>query len=583
MLTGTHVDAPDGDDSQRGRRVDYIDWDHPERNDFVVMNQFRVELPGGQGHRAIRPDVVLFVNGLPLVVIEAKAPHTVDPIAHAIDQLRRYANQRTQGGIPEGSERLFHTNQVVIATSFDDARVGTFTSGPEHFAEWKTVEPGTPQQVASECGRADPAELSKQEVLVAGMLRPAHLLDLIRHFTLFMEANGRVVKVVARYQQYRAVRRAVTRLVNGKTRPEDGEHDHRGGVIWHTQGSGKSLTMVFLVRVMRTHPELTSFKVVVVTDRTQLQRQLSGTAELTDETVHVARKVKKVREYLARPGKDLVFAMIQKYRDTDDGDDTGGTTESELAKAMKTLGELNADTRIVVLVDEAHRSQSSALHASLREALPNAALIGFTGTPIIMGKRKQTTTIFGVYIDKYTIKESEEDGATVPILYEGRTTKAAVRDGSGLDELFEDMFEEQTPEQRKQIQQRWGTKNNVLEAPKLIDRKARDMLRHYVDVVLPNRFKAQVVAVSREAAVRYRIGLRHARDDLLAELDALDAALRTTEAFDRVDSMPAHQARLVRAYRHRWLIARLDFAPVISGTHNDKTHLAEWTSDACGR
>jgi type I restriction enzyme R subunit len=575
LLTGTFVSAPEDTANRRDMRVQYIDWDDPKNNDFVAIRQFRVELPGGQEHRTIRPDVVLFVNGIPLVVIEAKKQDASDPMLAAITQLRRYANQRAGEGPPEGSERLFHTNQLVVATSFDEARVGTFTSGGEHFAEWKTVEPAPREQVITELGHTADT-LAKQETLVAGMLRPTHLLDLVRHFTLFMPGDDHTVKVVARYQQYRAVRRAVARLCTGATRARDGEHDRRGGIIWHTQGSGKSLTMVFLVRAMRTHPALTAFKVIVVTDRTQLQQQLSETAALTQETVRTARAVAEVSRLLAEPGKDLVFAMIQKYRGpADDKMDA----MADAGKAMATLGELNTDERIVVLIDEAHRSQSSGLHASLRQALPNAALIGFTGTPIVMGKKKQTTAIFGDYIDQYTIKESEADGATVPIMYEGRTTTSAVRDGNDLDELFEDMFDEQTPEQQELIKKRWGTKNAVLEASELIGRKAADMLRHYVDVVLPNRFKAQVVAVTREAAVRYRVAFLAARTQLLADIDALPAHLRTAESADDAAGRNTKKARLIRAARYRELIAELDFVPVISGKHNDERHLAEWTNE----
>jgi type I restriction enzyme, R subunit len=575
LLSGAYVSAPEDEKGRRDVRVDYIDWANPANNEFVAIRQFRVELPGGQEYRTIRPDVVLFVNGIPIVVIEAKRQGVSDPILAAITQLRRYANQRADEGPPEGSERLFHTNQFVVATSYDEARVGTFTASSEHFAEWKTIVPASEVQVLGELGRNGGA-LSKQEVLVAGMLRPAHLLDLVRHFTLFMSVNGRSVKVVARYQQYRAVRNAVTRLLAGQTRAQDGEHDRRGGIIWHTQGSGKSLTMVFLVRAMRTHPGLTPFKVVMVTDRLQLQQQLSETAALTNETVRIARRVDDVSALLAEPGKDLVFAMIQKYRGSEDD---SVDAMADAGRAMASLGELNTDERIVVLIDEAHRSQSSALHASLRQALPNAALIGFTGTPIIMGKRKQTTAIFGDYIDQYTLKESEADGATVPIMYEGRTTKSAVRDGADLDELFEDMFDEQTPEQQDQIRQRWGTKNTVLEAPELLGRKAADILRHYVDAVLPNRFKAQVVAVSREAAVRYRTAFLAARDALLAEIDALPPDLRTAQAADEVAQRNTKKARLIRAVRYRDLLARLDFIPVISGKHNDEPHLTAWTNE----
>jgi type I restriction enzyme, R subunit len=568
LLLGTTVDGVEGWDHGRDRTVQFINWKHPERNDFLVVNQFRVDEPGGQGHKYIAPDLVLFVNGIPLVVIEAKSPGVVEPMAKAIRQLRRYANQR--GSVqPEGNERLFHTSQFVVATCFEKALVGTFTSEPEHYAEWKTTEP-VPE--ADICISLGVTALSSQERLVAGMLDPERLLDLVRHFTLFMQAEARTVKIVARYQQYRAVQRALERLTTGATRAQDGESDRRGGIVWHTQGSGKSLTMVFLVRAMRTDSALVRFKVVVVTDRTDLQRQLSATAELTGETVQTAKRVKELKALLSAPGKALVFAMIQKYRNPHArrGDDA----------ALKSLGVLDTSEDVVVLVDEAHRTQASTLHANLLKALPNCARIGFTGTPIIMGRRKYTSTIFGDYLDRYTILESQADGATLPILYEGRTTKAAVRDATDLDELFEDMFAEHTPEELEAIKKRWATRGNVMEARKLIAAKARSMLRHYVDTVLPNRFKAQVVATSRKAAVRYREAFLAARDELVAELDALPADLKTADAADRADSLPGKVARLVRAWPFRDVIAALEFVPVISGEHNDDADWAQWTDKA---
>jgi type I restriction enzyme R subunit len=565
LLLGATVEGVEGWDHGRDRTVQFIDWEHPERNEFLVVNQFRVDEPGGQGHRYIAPDLVLFVNGIPLVVIEAKSPTVVDPMAKAIQQLLRYANQR--GSVqPEGNERLFHTNQFVVATCFERALVATFTSETEHFMEWKTTEPTREDEVKA---ALRVAELSSQQRLAAGMLTPELLLDIVRHFTLFMPTGGRTIKVVARYQQYRAVHRAIERLTTGRTRVQDGESDRRGGIIWHTQGSGKSLTMVFLVRAMRTHHDLVRFKVVVVTDRIDLQRQLSDTADLTGETVQVGKKVAEVKEFLATPGKALVFAMIQKYRNPQARKDDDA--------ALKSLGVLDTSEDIVVMVDEAHRSQGSTLHANLLKALPNCARIGFTGTPIIMGRKKYTYTIFGDYLDRYTILQSEADGSTLPILYEGRTTKAAVRDASDLDELFEDMFVERTPEELEKIKKRWATKGNVLEAPKLISAKARSMLRHYVDVVLPNRFKAQVVATSRLAAVRYRGAFQAARMELLAELDRLDPQLRSAEAADRADRLPAKTARLVRAWPYRELIAQLDFVPVISAEQNDDADWARWT------
>jgi type I restriction enzyme R subunit len=576
LLTGTTVDAIEGRDGGRGQTVHYIDWEHPDRNEFVAVNQFRVDEPGGQAHKYVVPDIVLFVNGIPLVVIECKSPYITEPGAEAIDQLQRYANQRARVRDSEGNERLFHFNQFVVATYLDKAMVGTFTSEGEHFAEWKETEPVSREVVAAELGKA-PGELSSQEVLVAGMLRPAHLLDIVRNFTLQMPIKGRTVKIVGRYQQFRAVHRSIERLITGKTRLEDGEFDRRGGIVWHTQGSGKSLTMVFLIRKMRTIPELRRFKVVAVTDRTDLQRQLSDTAALTGETVDVGKSVAKVKELLAWPGPGLVFAMIQKYRDAD-ADLAGETKATKSGSEEKEpFGLLNESDAIVVLVDEAHRSHSSSLHANLLSALPNCARIGFTGTPIIMGEKKRTREIFGEFIDIYTIRESEADGATVPILYEGRTTKGAVTEGRDLDEVFEDMFAERSAEELDAIKKRWATKGNVLEAPKMIETKARDMLRHYVDIVMPNHFKAQVVATSRLAAVRYRAAFLAARDELVAEIEKLATSQKTPEAIDRAGELPTKLARLVRASAHLPLIRALDFVPVISGGHNDDPSWLQWS------
>jgi type I restriction enzyme R subunit len=314
------------------------------------------------------------------------------------------------------------------------------------------------------------------------------------------------------------------------------------------------------------------FKVVVVTDRTDLQDQLGKTADLTGETVLTAKSVANLRELLSTPGKALIFAMIQKYRNP--------KARAADDAALKSLGVLDTSQDVVVMVDEAHRSQGSTLHANLLKALPNCARIGFTGTPIIMGRRKYTSTIFGDYLDRYTILESEADGATLPILYEGRTTKAAVRDAADLDELFEDMFAGHTAEEMEAIKKRWATRGNVLEAEKLIAAKARSMLDHYVGTVLPNRFKAQVVAATRKAAVLYRGALLAAREDLLARIDGLDPELRTPEAAERADSLPRRTARLVRAWPYRDVIAALEFVPVISGEQNDDADWADWTDPA---
>ncbi|HVZ36828.1 MAG TPA: HsdR family type I site-specific deoxyribonuclease, partial [Polyangiaceae bacterium] len=577
LLNGIAVDGLPDWDQGRSKTIHYIDWERPENNTFTVMNQFRVDCPGGMAKGFIVPDLVLFVNGVPLVVVECKSPGVSEPLPQAVDQLRRYSNQRRAAGEideNEGNERLFHTNQFLVATSFDDARVGTIGADMQHYLEWKDTAPVPLADVAKELGVAAPTGLSSQQKLVAGMLRPEHLLDIVRHFTLFQPTDGRTIKVVCRYQQFRAVQAAVTRLQTGKTREQDGEHDRRGGLVWHTQGSGKSLTMMFLVRKLRSVPALRRFKVVLVTDRTDLQKQLADTAALTGETVKVARSVDKVKQLLAEKGPALVFAMIQKYaeRDVAPSEDEGGTREVDPG----TFPVLNEDPAILVMVDEAHRSHSSGLHGNLLKALPNCARIGFTGTPIIMGAKKRTHDIFGEFLDRYTIRESEGDGATVPILYEGRTAEGAVADGRDLDQLFEDMFSERPAEELEAIKRKYATKGHVLEAPKLIEAKARDILRHYVENILPNGLKAQVVAYSRLAAIRYAEALARARDELVTEAKALDEKVRALDDA-ALESKPRKVRAAVRAWRGLAMLEQIEFATVISSGNNDDPAWKEWS------
>ena len=281
LIYGVTVDSPDGA-GRRGQLIRFIDFEDVGANDFLAINQFRVNIPGTTTHA--RPDIVLFVNGIPLVVIECKSPAIEDPINEAINQLLRYSNHRDWVKEDEGIPDLFLYNQVIVATDYYHAVAGPLGAGGEHYHEWKDTSPVPTGQVAHELGK--PADqLKPQEILVAGMLRPAHLLDLVRNFTLFQTENGRLIKILARYPQYRAVHASVRRLLEGPTRAQTGDQDRRGGIIWHTQGSGKSLTMVFLVRKMRTIRSLRNFKVVVVTDRTDLENQLRGTMVLAGENL----------------------------------------------------------------------------------------------------------------------------------------------------------------------------------------------------------------------------------------------------------------------------------------------------------
>jgi type I restriction enzyme R subunit len=586
LLGGLTVEGVPGWDGGRGQTIYFIDWAHPERNDFTVVNQYRVDCPPGfnRGKAFIVPDLVLLVNGIPLVVAECKSPSVPEPLAEAVDQLRRYSNQRRASGEVddnEGNEPLFHTNQLLIATSFDEARVGSVGAAFRHYAAWRTVVgpdgQGTEAEAAAALGKV---QLSEQERLVAGLLRPAHLLDVVRHFMLFMAADGQTVKSVCRYQQYRAVNRAIHRLRTGKTRRQDGEHDRRGGIVWHTQGSGKSLTMVFLMRKLRTVPTLRRFKVVVVTDRHDLERQLSETATLTGQNVLRATSADDLKRQLRRQGPDIVFGMIQKQRGGDAAGEPGLRAEDlPEAKVREPVEVLNEDEAILVLVDEAHRSQAGDLQAALLAGLPNCARIGFTGTPILMGDKKRTHEIFGEFIDRYTIREAEADGAIVPILYEGRTAHGAVKDGANLDDLFEDLFREHTTEELEAIKSKYATKGQIFEAPDLIRDKARDMLRHYVTNILPNGFKAQVVAYSRLAVVRYLAAFIAARDELLTEAEALSPEDKALDDEALCRRPPAVQAQ-VQAWRWREVLKRIEFAAVISGANNDDPAWKQWTDSA---
>lgn len=568
LLDGIDVEGRPDWDGGRSQRIRYIDFDTPTANTFRAISQFRVELPGAIKSKAIVPDIVLFVNGIPLVVVECKSPKIAAPLEEAIDQLLRYSNQID--GIA-GIEALFRTNVLLVATCSDEARVATVCARAVHYAAWKDTSPEPTATVEKQLGVK---KLSAQQTLVAGMLRPAHLLDLLRTFSLFLTEGGRMYRVVARYQQFRAVHLALHRLKTGKIRTQTrDDRDKRGGIIWHTQGSGKSLTMMFLVRAMRCDPELRKFKIVFVTDRKDLQAQLAATAEHAGEPVKKATKSEHLRTMLAPKGPALVFAMIQKYRDRDLDDvaDASAPADPDVD-----LDVVNDDASILVIVDEAHRSHANALHANLEAALPNAATIGFTGTPIVMGQQKRTREIFGDYIDKYTLRQSEEDGTTVPIVYEGRTADAAVADGRNLDELFEDMLRDRTPEELEAIKRKYATRGDVIAAPKLIEAKAEDILEHYVEHVLPNGFKAQLVAVTRKAAVLYRTKLIVARDRMVADVDALDAKILAMDEAEATE-LPRRQRVLRVAARHRDLVAALDFAPVISGSPKDEDALAQWT------
>jgi type I restriction enzyme R subunit len=565
LQKGTVVEGDPERHEGKNQTVRYLDFEHLERNRFHAISQFRVDGPGGEEATAI-PDVVLFVNGIPLVVVECKNPSTTDPMVAATNDLLKYSNQRDWVDEREGAPPLFYYNQLMVATSYDKAIMGTVGARPEHYVAWKDTAPVPQEKVKAQLGTD---RLSQQETLVAGALRPAHLLQIVRSFVLFDQSERRTKKLAARYQQFRAVHAVSKQLQTGETRAEDGTSDRRGGIIWHTQGSGKSLTMVFLVRLMRTLPALRRFKVVVVADRTDLIDQLSETAELTGETLRIAESIDELKRVLQEKGPGLVFATVQKYQET----------------SQNAFPVLNESEDIVVLADEAHRSHSKTLHANLMRALPNCAKIGFTGTPILMGDKKRTHAIFGDYLDTYTIEQGVEDGVTVPIMYEGRMERAALKDGRTLDDLFEEAFSGKTAAEREEIKKKQATKRAILESKPLIQAKAEDMLRHYVAHVLPGEMKAQVVATSRRAAVRYQKALTEAIERLREELRDLPPQLTdcSPEEMEELEEHDPEAAFLAGAHAHWDAIRTLSAAAVISSDKQDPAGWDEWSNEAATR
>ncbi|MEQ1841204.1 MAG: type I restriction endonuclease, partial [Verrucomicrobiales bacterium] len=304
LLTRGATIAENRKTGERSPKVSFVDFDHPEKNRYLAVCQFKVRILGTDHH--ILPDIVLFLNGIPVVVIECKSPKVKEPIPEAIDQLLRYSEQRGEKG--EGSAPLLYYNQFVIATCRQEAKFGTITTHTEKlFYRWSDPFPRSIDEL--EHGASGPND---QQRLIAGMLDHRNLLGLIRTYTLFgTNSKGELIKIVGRYQQFRAVKLAVKRLLEGKNRRE------RSGIIWHTQGSGKSLTMMFMVREMYRHASLSKWKIVFVTDRTQLEEQLSETSQSIGYTVKVADSIASLKQLLASDASDLVMAMIHKFREAD--------------------------------------------------------------------------------------------------------------------------------------------------------------------------------------------------------------------------------------------------------------------------
>lgn len=452
----------------RDRPIALIDFKTPANNTYHVVRQMRVA-----AQRPRIPDIILFVNGIPLVVIEAKSPlKTTAKAEEAFEQIKQYERD-----IP----RLFAPNVFNIVTDGIETRYGATGAPAQFYAPWPDAWPRT---------RADfPDDLTKD---LWCLCEPARLLDLLAHFIVFEidPEMGRKIKKICRYQQFRAVNKAVLRVAEGR---------HRKGLIWHTQGSGKSLTMVFLALKLKTHltldaPTLANPNILVLTDRIDLDDQISKTF---------------VACGLPNPAQCGSVAALS------DAVQRGGNGQILLSTIFKFAGSRdpipNSDNWIV-LVDECHRTQEKDLGAYLQATLPDAFFFGFTGTPI-KSTDKDTYARFSIegegYLDKYGIDDAVRDGATVPILYEGRKTDWAI-DEAQIDILFDRWFVDLPDEKREELKRKGLTVATLAKHPERVRLVALDIWEHFKAVCQPDGFKAQIVVVDREAVVRYRTALAQA-------------------------------------------------------------------------
>ena len=461
---------PDG--AVRADLARLVDFGDPSQNDFVVVNQFTVE---GDNHTR-RPDVVVFVNGIPLGLIELKVPgEERATMRGAFDQLRTYAAQ-----IPA----LLIFNACCVVSTGTQARMGPLPEHFEHFAPWKTID-GI---------RMAPAGSPEMEVLVRGVFEPSRFLDLVRTFVTFGDERSGLVKRLAKYHQFHAVNKAVDATLGAMDRG-----DGRAGVVWHTQGSGKSLEMLFCVTKLMGHPRMANPTVVVITDRNDLDDQLFdevfAPARTLPERPVQAESRDHLRRLLAkRASGGVIFSTMQKF----------GRTKPE-RDANRTFPLLSDRSNVVVIADEAHRTQYDlidGLARNLRDALPNASFMGFTGTPI-EAEDRDTRAIFGEYIDVYDLTQAVDDHATVKVYYEARLARVELPEGAreSLDVEFDEVTETAEGETRDRLKNRWARVEAIVGADKRVSQVAADIVEHWMKRQAAEVGKGLIVCMSRRICV----------------------------------------------------------------------------------
>lgn len=489
----------------RGEKVYIVDFENPDNNEFLAVNQFTVI----EGNQNKRPDIILFVNGLPLVVIELK--NAVDENANlksAFNQLQTYK---------QAISSLFTYNSLLIISDGWDARCGTITGDYGRFMTWKTKD-----------GQTTADRLQPQmEVMFYGMLNKRTLLDLIRQFIVFEKSDSKTLKKVAAYHQYYAVNKAIESAVTAS----GNNGDRRGGVIWHTQGSGKSLSMVFFSGKLIIEPRMENPTLVILTDRNDLDEQLHETftncQQLLRQEPQKAESRQDLRRLLKVASGGIVFTTIQKFMpmqsDIVQPDNENIFSEPGVEYIGADIKALSERKNIVVIADEAHRSQYDFIDGfakHLRDALPNATFIGFTGTPIETTD-KNTQAVFGNYVDIYDIQQAVNDKATVPIFYESRLAKVHFNEDEKvtIDEQFEELTEGEELSNRQQMRAKWTRLEAIVGNPNRLQKIAEDLVYHFEQRNAVLDGKAMIVCMSRricvelyEAIIKIR-PLWHSDDD----------------------------------------------------------------------
>ena len=479
LIEGVPVEVVREDGSIDGDVARLIDFADVEANDWLAVNQYTVI----EGRRNRRPDVVVFINGLPLGVIEMKNPGDGNAtLEGAFNQLQTYKDQ-----IPS----LFRTNAALVTSDGLHARLGSLTATIERFMPWRTVDGSA----------VAPKGLPALRTLIEGVFEKSRFLTLIRDFTVFGDTGAGLVKIVAGYHQFHAVRHAVARTIEASSLGGD----RRIGVIWHTQGSGKSLLMAFYAGQIVAHPAMANPTVVVITDRNDLDDQLFGTfamcRDLLRQTPRQVGSREELRKVLTRPSGGVVFTTIQKISPE------RGETDYPV---------LTGRRNVVVIADEAHRSQygfrarvnrktgeiAHGFAKYLRDALPNASFIGFTGTPIEKDD-VNTPAVFGEYIDVYDINRGVEDGATVPIYYESRLARIELDadEKPTLDDEVAELTEDEAQGAQEKLKRKWANVEAVVGAENRLAMVAQDLVEHFENRVVGMDGKAMIVCMSRRICV----------------------------------------------------------------------------------